>query len=106
MVGNGYTACSIVSILTVAVATLSVHKLKRWLAMCTLSSIVSTLTVAVATLSVHKLKRWLAMYTPRSIVSTLTVAVAMLSVNKLNDSRQCVYQVLYSVDTIGCSSKA
>ena len=43
------------------------------------------------------------MYTPRSIVSTLTVAVATLSVNKLNDGRQCE-QVLYSVDTNGCSS--
>ena len=37
-------------------------------------------------------------------MSTLAVAVATLSVNKLNDGRQCVYQVLYSVDTNGCSS--
>ena len=33
-------------------------------------------------------------------MSTLTVAVATLSVNKLNDGRQCVRQVLYSVDTL------
>ena len=41
---------------------------------------------------------------PSSIVSTLTVAVAMISVNKLNGGWQCIHQVLYSVDTNGCSS--
>ena len=47
--------------------------------------------LGVATLSVNKLKLWLAMYTPRSIVSTLTVAVATLSVNKLKDCWQRVF---------------
>ena len=94
------------STLTVAVATLSVNKLKRWLAMCTLISIVPTLAVAVATHSVNKLKRWLAMCTLSSKVSTLAVAVETLSVNKLNEGRQCVHQVLYSVETNGCSSNA
>ena len=61
--------------------------------MYTPRSIVSTLAVAIATLSVNKLKLWLAMYTPRSIVSTLTVAVAPLSVNKLNVGWQCVQHV-------------
>ena len=55
MVGND-TPRSIVSILTVAVITLSVNKPKRWLAMCTLSSKVLTLRVEIVTLSVNKLK--------------------------------------------------
>ena len=55
---------------------------------------VSKLTVAVATLSVNKLKRWLAMCTPSSM-STLTVAVATLSVNnKKNDGWECIHPVL------------
>ena len=45
-------------------------------------------------------------YTKFYIVSTLTVAVATLSVNKLNDGCICKHQVLYSVDTNGCSSDA
>ena len=36
--------------------------------------------------------------------TTLTVTVATLSVNKLIDSWQYIQQVLYSVDTNGCSS--
>ena len=62
--------------------------------MYTACSIVSKLTVAVATLSVNKLKLWLAMHTACSIVSKLTVAVATLSLNKLNDGWQCIHQVL------------
>ena len=62
--------------------------------MYTPSFIVSKPTVAVATLSVNKLKRWLAMCTPSSM-STLTVAVATLSViNMKNDGWECIHQVL------------
>ena len=61
--------------------------------MYTPSFIVSKLTVSVATLSVNKLKRWLAMCTPSSM-STLTVAVATLSVNNMkNDGWECIHQV-------------
>ena len=64
--------------------------------MYTPSFIVSKLTVAVATLSINKLKRWLAMCTcTPSSMSTLTVAVATLSVNNMkNDGWECIHQVL------------
>ena len=65
----------------------------------TACSILSILTVAVATLSVNKIKRWLAMYSPRSAVSNLTVEAAILSVNKMKMMVENVYTKFYSVNT-------
>ena len=58
----------------------------------------STLTVALATLSVNKMKMMGGnvhqAHTLNSIMSRLTVAVATLSANKLNGGWQCIHQVL------------
>ena len=79
------TPRSIVSTLTVAVATLSVNKMKMIFGnLYTKFYTVLTLTVVVATLSVNQMNVMVgSVYTLSSTVSTLTVAVAMLSVNKL-----------------------
>ena len=66
---------------------------------------VSTLTVAVATLSVNKMKMMGGRYTPRSMVSTQTIEVAALSVHRIKMMVGNVYTKFYNVDTNGCSSK-
>ena len=84
-----------------------VNQMNVMVGICTPSSIVSTLTVAVAKLSVNKMKMIFGnVYTKLYIVSTLTVVVGMLSVNQVNVMVGNVYTKFSSVDTNGCSSNA
>ena len=82
-----------------------VNQINVMVGICTPSLIVSTLTVAVATLSVNKMKMIFGnLYTKLYIVLTLTVVVATLGVNQMNVMVGNVYTKFYSVDTNGCSS--
>ena len=82
-----------------------VNQMNLMVGICTPSSIVSTLTVAVATLSVNKIKMIFGnVYTKFYIVSTLPVVVVTRSVNQINVMVGNVYTKFYSVDTNDCIS--
>ena len=86
---------------------LLVNQMNVMVGICAPSSIVSTLTVVVATLGVNKMKMTFGnIYTKFYIVSTLTVVVATLSVNQMNVMVGNVYTTFYSVNTYGFSSNA
>ena len=84
-----------------------VNQMNVMVGICTPSSIVSTLTVAVATLSVNKMKLIFGnVYTKFYIELTLSSVVAMLSVNQMDVMIGNVYPTFYSVDTNGCRSNS